>query len=216
MNRFSLPRPDARQCRRPFLRPSAAGLLGQRRRLPRHHQRAAKRRRHAQYLDGRPRDPAHLRDDAAVRLVAERQDPVRREATTTRPGASTGYIDNPVACSGNSKFQVVSLEKLHMGKIDAYSCKQADGQGACTRWDTYMAKEISYGFVLKDGGSSIPSPGSPTRRAGRPRRPPHCGSRRGRPSEGQRARPMPGSLKPERPSSMRPLKRRRKLSAPAR
>ncbi|RCI68986.1 hypothetical protein, partial [Pseudomonas aeruginosa] len=40
-----------------------------------------------------------------------------------------GYIDNPVACSGNSKFQVVSLEKLHMGKIDAYSCKQADGQG---------------------------------------------------------------------------------------
>ncbi|WP_171407955.1 hypothetical protein [Pseudomonas aeruginosa] len=56
-----------------------------------------------------------------------------------------------MACSGNSKFQVVSLEKLHMGKIDAYSCKQADGQGACTRWDTYMAKEISYGFVLKDG-----------------------------------------------------------------
>ena len=38
-----------------------------------------------------------------------------------------------------------------MGKIDAYSCKQADGQGVCTRWDTYMAKEISYGFVLKDG-----------------------------------------------------------------
>lgn len=62
-----------------------------------------------------------------------------------------GYIENPVACSGNSKFQVVSLEKLHMGKIDAYSCKQADGQGVCTRWDTYMAKEISYGFVLKDG-----------------------------------------------------------------
>ncbi|MDF5808782.1 hypothetical protein P4123_17005 [Pseudomonas aeruginosa] len=24
-------------------------------------------------------------------------------------------------------------------------------EGVCTRWDTYMAKEISYGFVLKDG-----------------------------------------------------------------
>ena len=105
-----------------------------------------------------------------------------------------------------------------MGKIDAYSCKQADGQGVCTRWDTYMAKEISYGFVLKDGKwilntlYPVPSTG-----AGRPRRPPHCRSRRGRP--GQKVsvpRPMPGSLKPERPSSMRPLKRRRKLSAPAR
>ena len=29
-----------------------------------------------------------------------------------------------------------------MGKIDAYSCKQADGQGVCTRWDTYMAKRF--------------------------------------------------------------------------
>ncbi len=106
-----------------------------------------------------------------------------------------------------------------MGKIDAYSCKQADGQGACTRWDTYMAKEISYGFVLKDGKwilntlYPVPSTRAQAVRAGRP----IAGSRRGRP--GQKVsvpRPMPGSLKPERPSSMRPLKRRRKLSAPAR
>lgn len=62
-----------------------------------------------------------------------------------------GYIDNLVVCSGNSKFQVVFLEKLYMGKIDVYFCKQVDGQGVCMCWDMYMVKEILYGFVLKDG-----------------------------------------------------------------
>ena len=88
-----------------------------------------------------------------------------------------------MACSGNSKFQVVSLEKLHMGKIDAYSCKQADGQGVCTRWDTYMAKEISVRF--RPEGRQVdpqyPLPGSP-RLGRRPSAPaaPLQGSRRGR------------------------------------
>ena len=128
-----------------------------------------------------------------------------------------GYIDNPVACSGNSKFRWWFGKALHMGKIDAYSCKQqADGQGV-TRWDTYMAKEISYGFVLKDG-KWILNTLYPVPRLGRRPSAPAAPLQQGRGS-GQKVsvpRPMPGSLKPERPSSMRPLKRRRKLSDPAR
>ena len=153
MNRFSLPRPDARQC--------VAGLGFS-----------------ALLLLASSANAAACRDITSVQQSADatRNTSMGGHVTQhiygmTPPSGSSqkdktlfksrgnydaawrqyGYIDNPVACSGNSKFQVVSLEKLHMGKIDAYSCKQADGQGACTRWDTYMAKEISYGFVLKDG-----------------------------------------------------------------
>ncbi|MCQ9788227.1 hypothetical protein LM237_25535, partial [Pseudomonas aeruginosa] len=153
MNRFSLPRPDARQC--------VAGLGFS-----------------ALLLLASSANAAACRDITNVQQSADatRNTSMGGHVTQhiygmTPPSGSSqkdktlfksrgnydaawrqyGYIDNPVACSGNSKFQVVSLEKLHMGKIDAYSCKQADGQGACTRWDTYMAKEISYGFVLKDG-----------------------------------------------------------------
>lgn len=153
MNRFSLPRPDARQC--------VAGLGFS-----------------ALLLLASSANAAACRDITSVQQSADatRNTSMGGHVTQhiygmTPPSGSSqkdktlfksrgnydaawrqyGYIDNPVACSGNSKFQVVSLEKLHMGKIDAYSCKQADGQGVCTRWDTYMAKEISYGFVLKDG-----------------------------------------------------------------
>ena len=61
------------------------------------------------------------------------------------------YIANPVACSGNAPFQVVSLTALGMGNLGAYSCKQADAQGRCTRWDSYVVKEISFGFIMSNG-----------------------------------------------------------------
>ncbi len=61
------------------------------------------------------------------------------------------YISNPIACSGNAPFQVVSLTALGMGNLGAYSCTQADAQGRCTKWDSYMAKEISFGFILRNG-----------------------------------------------------------------
>jgi|AGTN01.1.fsa_nt_gi hypothetical protein len=63
-----------------------------------------------------------------------------------------GYIDNPVACgAGSAQSQSVTVEKLGMGKLDAFSCTQANAQGQCTKWDSYVAKSIFYGFALNNG-----------------------------------------------------------------
>ncbi|MBG7454632.1 hypothetical protein GHW04_10360 [Pseudomonas aeruginosa] len=153
MNRFSLPRPDARQCvaglgfSALLLLASSANAAACR--AITSVQQSADATRNTsmgghvtQHIYGMTPPSGSSQKDKTLFKSRGNYDAAWRQY---------GYIDNPVACSGNSKFQVVSLEKLHMGKIDAYSCKQADGQGACTRWDTYMAKEISYGFVLKDG-----------------------------------------------------------------
>lgn len=62
------------------------------------------------------------------------------------------YISNPVNCgSGGQAQQTVSLEKLGIKYMDALSCKAANQQGECTKYDTYMAEAVFYGFIFKDG-----------------------------------------------------------------
>ena len=60
------------------------------------------------------------------------------------------YIDNPVKCAGNQAQQAVPLDNLKIPYLDAYSCTQADANGACTNWDTYMAPGVFFGFILRD------------------------------------------------------------------
>jgi hypothetical protein len=61
------------------------------------------------------------------------------------------FIDNPVNCSGAQAQQSVSLEKLGIGNMDAFSCKEANARGECTKWDSYVAKSVFFGFLFVNG-----------------------------------------------------------------
>lgn len=61
------------------------------------------------------------------------------------------YVANPVGCSGNQAQQTVSLQALGISNLDAFSCTAANANGECTKWDSYMAEEVFFGFLLKNG-----------------------------------------------------------------
>ncbi len=73
------------------------------------------------------------------------------------------YINNPVLCGSKGQAQQsVSLADLGIQYLGAYSCKESNANGECTQWDSYMAKSVFFGFVLKNGqwilNTSFPEP----------------------------------------------------------
>jgi hypothetical protein len=67
-------------------------------------------------------------------------------------GFYTRAVTNPKNCSGNSYV----LQTFHLGyKIDAFSCREADGEGKCTKWDSFYAEDVSVGFVRQTNGTWI-------------------------------------------------------------
>lgn len=61
-------------------------------------------------------------------------------------------ITNPRACSGSSSIQQVFQLGYH---IDAFSCRAADGNGKCTRWDSFAADEVAVAFLRQSNGTWI-------------------------------------------------------------
>ena len=72
------------------------------------------------------------------------------------------YIANPVNCSGTQEQQTVPLNKLGISYLGAYSCTQANANGEWTKWDSYMAREVFFGFIRKDStwilNTAFPTP----------------------------------------------------------
>jgi hypothetical protein len=57
-------------------------------------------------------------------------------------------VTNPKSCSGGHVLQVFELGY----PIDAFSCREADGSGKCTRWDSFHATEVALGFNKQSNG----------------------------------------------------------------
>ncbi|MBR8839981.1 MAG: hypothetical protein DSM106950_39785 [Stigonema ocellatum SAG 48.90 = DSM 106950] len=60
-------------------------------------------------------------------------------------------INNPVQCTKSAASQTVDIHKLNLQFLGAFSCTEADANGHCTKKDSYMAKEVFFGFILHDG-----------------------------------------------------------------
>jgi hypothetical protein len=78
------------------------------------------------------------------------------EAKGKYQGAWKQYLNNitgdkAVNCSGKQAQQDVPLEKLKITNLGAYSCREADKNGVCTKWDSYITKGVFFGFIFKDG-----------------------------------------------------------------
>ncbi|HTW84309.1 MAG TPA: hypothetical protein VMD91_09600 [Candidatus Sulfotelmatobacter sp.] len=58
-------------------------------------------------------------------------------------------------CAGGSEGKVanqtMTLDQLHMGHLDAYSCTAANPNGTCSAKTLYMAHSITYGFKFTGG-----------------------------------------------------------------
>jgi hypothetical protein len=56
-------------------------------------------------------------------------------------------ITNPRSCTSGAVLQTFDLGH----PIDAFSCRQADGEGRCTQWDSFHATQVSLGFLQVGG-----------------------------------------------------------------
>lgn len=62
------------------------------------------------------------------------------------------YVKKPVVCVGKHAQQSVSLKDLNIKYLGAYSCTDADPKsGVCTKWKSYIATDVFFGFIYKDG-----------------------------------------------------------------
>ncbi|MGA4817289.1 hypothetical protein ACPA9J_31605 [Pseudomonas aeruginosa] len=146
-----------------------------RRRLPRHITSVRQRqKRHAQYLDGWPRDRLHLRDDARRPARRERQDPVQVGGNYDAAWRQATDHRQSVACGGNGKFRWFPWRSCAMGKMLPTRRKQADGQGACTLG--YVHGQGDFSRFRPEGRQVDPQATStrfPLDRAQAIRQPPH-------------------------------------------
>jgi len=57
----------------------------------------------------------------------------------------------PVNCAGKQAQQEVPLEQLGIRFLGALSCKEVGADLRCKKWDSYMAKSVFFGFILRNG-----------------------------------------------------------------
>jgi hypothetical protein len=60
-------------------------------------------------------------------------------------------VTNPRYCSGGHVLEVFELG----GHLEALSCREADENGKCTRWDRFSATHVALGFVRQRDGAWI-------------------------------------------------------------
>ncbi|MEL6628250.1 MAG: hypothetical protein AAFQ83_03060 [Bacteroidota bacterium] len=56
-------------------------------------------------------------------------------------------ITNPVNCSRKQAQQSISLSLLGLDYLGAYACTEADHNGVATKYNSYMADSVFFGFV---------------------------------------------------------------------